>query len=87
MTFQKGQSGNPLGRPRGSRNKLTLLVERLLERDSATLVKKLIDVAKETRPRRVGGMQEDPRAQPELDVLILPLRRAGSVAIIAVVTD
>jgi hypothetical protein len=47
MTFQKGQSGNPLGRPRGARNKLTVLAENLFEGDADALVRKLIDVAKE----------------------------------------
>jgi len=32
MTFQPGQSGNPAGRPRGSRNKKTLLVLALLRK-------------------------------------------------------
>ena len=45
MTFQKGESGNPLGRPRGARNKLTLLAESLLQEDAETLVRKLIQVA------------------------------------------
>jgi hypothetical protein len=31
MPFQPGQSGNPAGRPRGARNKTTVLLERLLE--------------------------------------------------------
>jgi hypothetical protein len=30
MTFEKGESGNPGGRARGSRNKRTLLAEHLL---------------------------------------------------------
>jgi hypothetical protein len=34
MRFQPGQSGNPAGRPRGSRNKRTVIVEKLLD-DSA----------------------------------------------------
>jgi len=32
MTFQPGESGNPAGRPRGSRNKKTLLLEALLRK-------------------------------------------------------
>jgi hypothetical protein len=46
MTFQKNQSGKPLGRPRGARHKLTLLAESLLEGDATALVEKLIEVAK-----------------------------------------
>jgi hypothetical protein len=32
MTFQPGESGNPAGRPRGSRNKKTLLLLALLRK-------------------------------------------------------
>ena len=46
MTFQKGQSGNPAGRPRGARNKLTVLAESLFEADATALVTKLIEIAK-----------------------------------------
>jgi Family of unknown function (DUF5681) len=44
--FQKGQSGNPEGRPPGSRNKATLLIEQLLDDATKDITKKAIDLAK-----------------------------------------
>jgi hypothetical protein len=46
MLFQKGQSGNPAGRRRGSRNKQTIAAEKLFEEDAEELVKIAIDLAK-----------------------------------------
>jgi hypothetical protein len=43
--FQKGQSGNPDGRPRGSRNATTLALETLLDGQAAALTQKAIDLA------------------------------------------
>ena len=41
--FQKGVSGNPKGRPRGARNKLTLMAEALLDGEAEDLVRKVIE--------------------------------------------
>lgn len=45
--FRKGQSGNPHGRPRGSRNKTTLAVESLLDGQAEALTQKAVDMAME----------------------------------------
>jgi hypothetical protein len=44
--FQKGASGNPAGRPQGSRNKVTLALEALLDGEGEALTRKAIDLAK-----------------------------------------
>jgi len=44
--FPKGTSGNPSGRPRGSRNRATLLMEALLEGEAEELTRKVIELAK-----------------------------------------
>jgi hypothetical protein len=46
MTFRPGQSGNPAGRPRGSRNKKTIVLEALLDGESEALMQKMITMAK-----------------------------------------
>jgi Family of unknown function (DUF5681) len=43
--FAKGVSGNPNGRPRGSRNKASLLAETLLEGQAEKLIEKAIELA------------------------------------------
>ncbi len=50
MQFQPGQSGNPAGRQRGSRNKRTILAEKLFDAAAEPLVKALIDLAKQGHP-------------------------------------
>jgi hypothetical protein len=44
--FQKGQSGNPAGKPRGSRNKKTLALEKLFAGEAEALSRKAIELAK-----------------------------------------
>jgi hypothetical protein len=47
MQFQKGQSGNPAGRPRGSRNGASVLVHSLLEARAEDVACKIIAMAEE----------------------------------------
>ena len=51
--FQKGQSGNPAGRPKGSKNKMTLIKEAIeadlvdqAQGDAMAVYKKTVDLAK-----------------------------------------
>jgi Family of unknown function (DUF5681) len=46
MTFQRGKSGNPDGRPKGARNKTTVAVEALLDGDAEAITRKAIELAK-----------------------------------------
>jgi len=63
--FQAGQSGNPEGRPKGSRNKATLALESLLDGEAEALTRKAIELA-------LGG--DMPALRLCLD-RILPARR------------
>lgn len=44
--FEKGQSGNPNGKPKGARHKTTLLAEKLMQADAEDIVKAVLDSAK-----------------------------------------
>ena len=45
--FKPGQSGNPAGRPRGARNRVTCAIESLLEGEAEALTRKAIERALE----------------------------------------
>jgi hypothetical protein len=45
--FQRGHSGNPVGRPPGSRNRTTLAMEALFDGEAEAIVRKAIEKAKE----------------------------------------
>ena len=44
--FQKGQSGNPAGKPKGARHKTTLLAERLMQDDVEKIVNAVLTAAR-----------------------------------------
>jgi Family of unknown function (DUF5681) len=44
--FQKGQSGNPAGKPKGARHKTTILAERLMQDDVEKIVNAVLTAAR-----------------------------------------
>ena len=44
--FRPGESGNPGGRPKGSRNKATIAIEALLDNEGEEITRKAIELAK-----------------------------------------
>ena len=67
--FQKGQSGNPAGKPKGARHKTTQLAEKLLDDDRDAIVRAVIAAAK-------GG---DPTAMRLCVERLVPLRKGRPV--------
>lgn len=46
MTFQPGKSGNVHGRPRGAKNRATLLLDRMAHDDAQSVLRAVLDKAK-----------------------------------------
>lgn len=44
-TFKAGQSGNPAGKPKGTRNKTTLAIESILDGEAEALTRKAVEKA------------------------------------------
>lgn len=71
MPFQPGESGNPAGRPRGARNKKTLLLEALLRkvlgmgrRSGDPGMRRLIERTLAPRPRKPIPARPAPQSSP-----------------------
>jgi hypothetical protein len=64
MPFQPGQSGNPAGRPRGSRNKGTVIAEKLLDDSAGALTTAAIKCATEGDPAALRACMD--RIAPRL---------------------
>ena len=45
--FQNGQSGNPAGKPKGVRNRATLMAEKLMQDDAEQVVRAVVEKAKQ----------------------------------------
>ena len=77
--FEKGRSGNPGGRRRGSRNKATLAAAALLAGESEALTRKAVEMAA-TRPR--CGSVSNGFCRPAANALSSsPCRRSRASAI------
>lgn len=69
--FKKGKSGNPLGRPRGARNKATALAEKLFESDVEAICRQAIEQAKKGNVQAIKIILDR----------ILPTRKEPSIII------
>lgn len=76
--FKLGQTGNPAGKPKGTRHKATLAAEVLLNGEAEALTRKAIELAKagERRRERVPPKAASQRAA---DIIIWVLRGTHSI--------
>ena len=81
--FVRGLSGNPAGRPRGSRNKDTVMVEQMFERFGGALANKAVNMALEgnmAAMRLCVSRIVAPRRKRASDFALPPLRTAADLA-------
>ena len=89
--FEPGQSGNPNGRPPGSRNKLTVAVEKLFEDDAEAIAKKAIEMAKNGDTALIRlclGRLSPPRKDRHIPFALPEMNSpADAVKAVATITD
>jgi hypothetical protein len=81
--FVKGQSGNPAGRPRGSRNRATQAMQLLLDGEAQSLTRKAVELAlggDTTALRMCLDRVMAPRRDRVVPLTIPAVRETGDVA-------
>src|SRR5215472_14386160 len=81
--FAKGRSGNPAGRPRGSRNRATRAMQKLLDGESDALTRKAVELALDgntTALRLCLDRLLAPRRDRSAPLELPPVEDAGGLA-------
>jgi uncharacterized protein DUF5681 len=81
--FAKGQSGNPAGRPRGTRNRATLAMQVLIDGEAQALTRKAVELALEgntTALRMCLDRIAPPRRERVAPLKLPPVRDAADFA-------
>jgi hypothetical protein len=81
--FRKGESGNPAGRPLGSRNRSTLAAQLLLDGEAAALTRKALDLALAGDPvalRLCLSRIVAPRRDRTVEFALPPIRDVADIA-------
>ncbi len=81
--WQKGQSGNPEGKPVGTRHRATRAIEALLDNEAEKLGRKAVEMALDNDPAALRLCLErlcPPRRERPVDFLLPQLRTSGDAA-------
>ena len=81
--FKKGESGNPAGRRKGSKNRKTMIAELLLQGEADNLTRKAVELAlggSESALRLCLDRLIAPRRERTVNFELPPLKEAGDIA-------